>query len=165
MALKHKILIIDLGAPQLLNFNPYQVKEISDIIKGRLNDLQLEINQQLPGDEEKENSTQNHSDDGIDRRGGNIYVSTPTKRKMAGGVNGSFKSSDESLTLSSSASRDLMSLEGKAGPMKTSTPVSANSTLSLMHPSAIEFCARKASGTGDLRKALDVCRYVIIPIY
>jgi cell division control protein 6 len=29
-----------------------------------------------------------------------------------------------------------------------------------MHPKAIELCARKLASTGDLRKALDVCRYL-----
>lgn len=32
----------------------------------------------------------------------------------------------------------------------------------LMHPKAIELCARKLASTGDLRKALDVCRYILL---
>lgn len=34
--------------------------------------------------------------------------------------------------------------------------------LPLMHPMAVEFAARKIAASGDLRKALDVCRYTRI---
>jgi cell division control protein 6 len=40
------------------------------------------------------------------------------------------------------------------------TPSKKASNL-LMQPNAIELTARKLAGTGDLRKALDVCRYMV----
>jgi cell division control protein 6 len=36
----------------------------------------------------------------------------------------------------------------------------ASSSVPLMQTNAIEIAARKIANTGDLRKALDVCRYV-----
>ncbi|KAI8978448.1 P-loop containing nucleoside triphosphate hydrolase protein [Pilobolus umbonatus] len=78
--------------PQLLNFNPYQVSEISAIIKDRLYSLR----------EDPEN------------------------------------------------------MFGPAPPPEKDTPIP------LVHPSAIELCARKvAASMGDLRTALDVCRQAI----
>lgn len=42
----------------------------------------------------------------------------------------------------------------------SATPSSnQNAVKTLMQPMAIELTARKLAGTGDLRKALDVCRY------
>ncbi|KAJ3105823.1 AAA ATPase [Phlyctochytrium planicorne] len=74
--------------PEMLNFNPYNTAEISEIIKCRLKEVEATIDSDLP-----------------------------------------------------------MDLED-----------SPKVALPLMHPSAIEFCARKASSSGDLRRALDVCR-------
>jgi cell division control protein 6 len=34
--------------------------------------------------------------------------------------------------------------------------------LPIMQPMAVELAARKLAGTGDVRKALDVCRYVVL---
>lgn len=34
----------------------------------------------------------------------------------------------------------------------------------LMHPMAVELAARKIASSGDLRKALDVCRYLFLLI-
>ena len=77
----------------MLNFNPYQVSEIIDIIKDRLFSLNDE----------------------------NTIIS-PCKRAKKG--------SDHEL----------------------------GNRIPLMQPMAIELAARKIADTGDLRKALDVCR-------
>ncbi|KAJ3216659.1 AAA ATPase [Dinochytrium kinnereticum] len=78
--------------PKLLNFLPYNVSEISEIIKGRLRDVEAIIERSSP-----------------------------------------------------------MSLDEES-------PQKSKPSLPLMHPSAIELCARKVSSSGDLRRALDVCR-------
>ncbi|KAI8597654.1 P-loop containing nucleoside triphosphate hydrolase protein [Dissophora ornata] len=85
--------------PQLLNFNPYQVEEIRDIIMDRLFSLESDA---------KDNKTSKASSaDGKDEKS-----------------------------------------EVRVAP--------------LMQKSAIELCARKvAAATGDLRKALDICRQTI----
>lgn len=44
-------------------------------------------------------------------------------------------------------------------PATLDTPTKVASGADLMHPMAIELAARKIADTGDLRKALDVCRY------
>lgn len=81
-------------APVTLEFVPYNVKEITSIIKARLFSL---------------------DDDTPD---------SPTKPKS-------------------------IYLDQNKGAM-----------LPLMHPMAVELAARKIAGSGDLRKALDVCRHV-----
>ncbi|KAI8854901.1 P-loop containing nucleoside triphosphate hydrolase protein [Chytridium lagenaria] len=78
-------------APRMLNFLPYNVSEITDIIKGRL--------------------------------------------------------------------MDVGELMERSSPMlldEDESPLPKKSVLPLMHPSAIELCARKISSSGDLRRALDV---------
>ncbi|KAJ3182876.1 AAA ATPase [Gaertneriomyces sp. JEL0708] len=87
--------------PQLLNFVPYDVKDISEIIKQRLHCL----------------STNNEEAD--------LRENTP----------------------------DTPTRTGRASGKASSIP--------LMQPMAIELCARKMAATGDLRKALDVCRQAI----
>ncbi|KAF9103103.1 AAA ATPase [Mortierella sp. GBA35] len=88
--------------PQLLNFNPYQVSEIREIIMDRL--FSLEGNSDTAKDE-----MENKGNDG--------------------------------------------STAAKAGRPKVAP---------LMQKPAIELCARKvAAATGDLRKALDICRQTI----
>ncbi|KND01736.1 AAA family ATPase CDC6 [Spizellomyces punctatus DAOM BR117] len=84
--------------PQLLNFNPYEIKDITEIIKQRLKCLE-----------------------DVD---------------------------DETLR------------ENMPSPFKSAISA-AKGNAPLMHPMAIELCARKMAGTGDLRKALDVCRHAI----
>lgn len=42
------------------------------------------------------------------------------------------------------------------------SPKEKANKLPLMHPMAVEFAARKIAASGDLRKALDVCRYASI---
>ena len=46
-------------------------------------------------------------------------------------------------------------------PPTNTTPFKKDSLqqVQIMQPMAIELTARKLAGTGDLRKALDVCRY------
>ncbi|KAJ3028701.1 AAA ATPase, partial [Rhizophlyctis rosea] len=101
--------------PQLLNFNPYEVKEIAAIIKDRLQALQEEEEDDEP-------------DMGEETKGENT---SPKKKKS-----------------------HLIDISTPGGSrFKQSVP--------LMHPMAIELVARKMAGTGDLRKALDVCRQAI----
>ncbi|KAJ3417545.1 AAA ATPase [Chytridiales sp. JEL 0842] len=57
---------------------------------------------------------------------------------------------DEDTTPSTPSSKDK---QGGVGGAKVGVP--------LMQEAAIEMCARKAAGTGDLRKALDVCRQAL----
>lgn len=91
--------------PQLLNFNPYQVSEIREIIMDRLFSLE-------------------GSDDLVKE-------------------DAESKGSDESKTVATS----------KGGRPRVAP---------LMQKPAIELCARKvAAATGDLRKALDICRQTI----
>ena len=44
-------------------------------------------------------------------------------------------------------------------PCKNNINPSEPTKVPLMQPMAIEIAARKIANTGDLRKALDVCRY------
>lgn len=91
--------------PQLLNFNPYQVSEIREIIMDRLFSLE--------------------------------GLEDYTKEDLES------KSSDDSKAISTA---------------KTGRP----RVPPLMQKPAIELCARKvAAATGDLRKALDICRQTI----
>lgn len=53
--------------------------------------------------------------------------------------------------------KDALSQVLLQSPSNKAKPV-AKAEVPLMHPMAIELCARKMAGTGDLRKALDVCR-------
>lgn len=85
--------------PKHINFNPYSVDEMANIIKDRLLSL-------VP--EETEN-------------GGSGKPKTPSS--STGGLPGS--------------------------------------NLPLMHPKAVELAARRVAGTGDVRKALEVCRHAI----
>jgi cell division control protein 6 len=57
----------------------------------------------------------------------------------------------------------LSSLEDQT-PDSPTKKVDQNGKLSLpiMQPMAVEMAARKLAGTGDLRKALDVCRYCVL---
>ena len=86
------------GAPQLLNFAPYEVAEIAEIIKNRLKDLEDPL--------------------GSNGKGENTSPKDSNTKEMT--------------------------------KKKQSFP--------LMQPMAIELVARKMAATGDLRKALDVCR-------
>ncbi|KAI8929591.1 P-loop containing nucleoside triphosphate hydrolase protein [Entophlyctis helioformis] len=86
--------------PQLLNFNPYTVPEISDIIKARLLHVQ----------------------------------SGKTEPPVPAG--------------DTPANQDTPNATAHVQP----------AVEPIMHPRAIEFAARKIADTGDLRKALDVCR-------
>ncbi|KAJ3055541.1 AAA ATPase [Rhizophlyctis rosea] len=87
-------------APQLLNFTPYEVAEIAEIIKNRLKDLEEPMD--------------------LEEKGENTSPKAGGTQEM---------------------------------PKKKSFP--------LMQPMAIELVARKMAATGDLRKALDVCRTAI----
>jgi cell division control protein 6 len=51
-----------------------------------------------------------------------------------------------------------MSPLGKSSPMKKGA---ASADSPIIQKNAIEFCARKVAGTGDVRRALDVCRYLL----
>ena len=56
----------------------------------------------------------------------------------------------------------LQTLEKNMSPLRKSSPFKADnvpSNTSIIQKNAIEFCARKVAGTGDVRRALDVCRY------
>ncbi|KAI8820792.1 P-loop containing nucleoside triphosphate hydrolase protein, partial [Fimicolochytrium jonesii] len=97
-------------APRLLNFTPYDIKEITQIIKERLRCLESSETDTL-----REN-----------------VLSPASTTKIATTVLGN-------MTPTTRA--------------KVGTP--------LMQDMAIELCARKMAGTGDLRKALDVCRHAI----
>ncbi|KAF9538682.1 AAA ATPase [Mortierella hygrophila] len=91
--------------PQLLNFNPYQVSEIREIIMDRLFSLE----------------------------GNNDSANEDTENKCG----------DESMATAAV----------KGGRLRVAP---------LMQKPAIELCARKvAAATGDLRKALDICRQTI----
>jgi len=88
--------------PQYLNFNPYEMKDMINIIKDRLDIL----NEQVISNENTENDN------------GNTIIVNNDKTKI--------KPQDY-----------------------------------LIQDSAVELCARKIAGTGDLRKALDVCKQAI----
>jgi len=90
--------------PQYLNFNPYEMKDMINIIKDRLDIL----NKKVINNENNENCENNN----------NIIVIDEEKTKT--------KPQDY-----------------------------------LIQASAIELCSRKIAGTGDLRKALDVCKQAI----
>eukprot|EP00842_Homolaphlyctis_polyrhiza_P006877 jgi/Hompol1/779/HPOL_005408-RA len=94
--------------PLLLNFNPYQVSEIADIIKDRL----LSVGESQESDEACA-----------------MHPSTP--------------------------SRSSTNAIGHGAALPTKSPVP------LIQPMAIELAARKIADTGDVRKALDVCRHAI----
>ncbi|KAJ3300001.1 AAA ATPase [Blyttiomyces sp. JEL0837] len=104
------------GSPQMLNFKPYEVKEIAEIIKGRL----MELTTVIPDDDEEFTAEANENQENQQP----VVKSLSGAAAVVGGVVG-----------------------------KRLLPV--------MQESAIEMCARKAAGTGDLRKALDVCRMAI----
>lgn len=53
----------------------------------------------------------------------------------------------------------LMSVSKPDSELEKETEGVANNAIPLMQPMAIEIAARKIANTGDLRKALDVCRY------
>ncbi|KAJ3085178.1 AAA ATPase [Quaeritorhiza haematococci] len=50
---------------------------------------------------------------------------------------------------------------GNVAGSTNATKTTTTDAIPIMHPSAVEFCARKVVATGDLRKALDVCRKAI----
>ncbi|KAH9265836.1 hypothetical protein BASA83_010970 [Batrachochytrium salamandrivorans] len=91
--------------PQLLNFDPYKVAEITNIIKDRL-------------------------------------AMTERKPLQATDLN----SNIDPLT---------------CGLLSITSPKSLEKGASLMQPMAIELAARKIAETGDIRKALDICRTAI----
>jgi len=95
--------------PQYINFNPYEMSEMVNIIKDRLELLNRKV---LNEDQESEN----------------IVHPQPNANAM-----------------SIDAIKDNNS---KIKPQQNY----------LIQASAIELCARKIAGTGDLRKALDVCK-------
>ncbi|OUM67076.1 hypothetical protein PIROE2DRAFT_58976 [Piromyces sp. E2] len=90
--------------PQYINFNPYEMNEMMNIIKDRLEIL----NKKVLNDKNDENFENNNIND----------------MSIDGGKNEKTKSLQNYL----------------------------------IQASAIELCARKIAGTGDLRKALDVCK-------
>ncbi|EGF84473.1 hypothetical protein BATDEDRAFT_22550 [Batrachochytrium dendrobatidis JAM81] len=92
--------------PQLLNFDPYKVSEITEIIRNRLDMV-------------------SNSPIGTTIFSENNPPSTPCRSRGS----------------------NLMSPD--------------TTTISLMQPMAIELAARKIAETGDIRKALDVCRTAI----
>ncbi|KAF9907319.1 AAA ATPase [Linnemannia zychae] len=95
--------------PQLLNFNPYQVAEIREIIMDRLFSLE--------------------------------------------GNNDSAKEDAENKNNCS---------DSRSTATKTASKTGLSRVAPLMQKPAIELCARKvAAATGDLRKALDICRQTI----
>jgi len=98
--------------PQYINFNPYEMSEMVNIIKDRLELLNRKV---LNEDQESEN----------------IVHPQPNANAM-----------------SIDAIKDNNS---KIKPQQNY----------LIQASAIELCARKIAGTGDLRKALDVCKQAI----
>ncbi|KAI9101086.1 P-loop containing nucleoside triphosphate hydrolase protein [Phlyctochytrium arcticum] len=98
--------------PLLLNFNPYEVNEISEIIKDRL--LCLAESKRAPAP-------------------GSPLVNTSRSKQAE--------------------NQDSSPFVVAKGAASTGAP--------LIHPMAVELCARKMAGTGDLRKALDVCRHAI----
>jgi cell division control protein 6 len=104
-------------APDILVFQPYNVKEISSIIKARL--MTLHSN----NDNEKSPSKPCDSK----------FMESPSK---------------ESKVLKFLDQNELENLK----------------KFPLMHPMAVEFAARKIAASGDLRKALDVCRYLFFII-
>jgi len=89
--------------PQYINFNPYEMKEMVNIIKARLELL----NRKVLNNENDENNDTNAM---------------------------------------------VIEAKDKAKPQQQDY---------LIQASAIELCARKIAGTGDLRKALDVCKQAI----
>jgi len=97
--------------PQYINFNPYEMNDMINIIKDRLDIL----NKKVINDEDIENNENNKINNS------NTLVTENNNEKI--------KPQDY-----------------------------------LIQASAIELCARKIAGTGDLRKALDVCKYVILYI-
>ncbi|KAI8907559.1 P-loop containing nucleoside triphosphate hydrolase protein, partial [Powellomyces hirtus] len=91
--------------PTLVKFHPYDVKDIMEIIRGRLRCLRDEM-------------------EGDGTATTNAIVRRQAERGKENG-----KGKEEQFLL--------------------------------MHPMAVELCARKMAATGDLRKALDVCRQAI----
>jgi len=90
--------------PQYINFNPYEMNEMMNIIKDRLEIL----NKKVLNEKDDENSGNNNN--------------------------------------------NAMSIDS----VKNEKPKLLQNYL--IQASAIELCARKIAGTGDLRKALDVCK-------
>jgi len=93
--------------PQYINFNPYEMNEMMNIIKDRLEIL----NKKVLNEKDDENSGNNNN--------------------------------------------NAMSIDS----VKNEKPKLLQNYL--IQASAIELCARKIAGTGDLRKALDVCKQAI----
>lgn len=94
--------------PQYINFNPYEMNDMINIIKDRLDIL----NKKVINNKDIENTENNNCN--------SIVIENKEKIKP----------------------QDY-----------------------LIQASAIELCARKIAGTGDLRKALDVCKYAYNIIY
>ncbi|KAJ1988477.1 AAA ATPase [Dimargaris cristalligena] len=108
--------------PQLLNFNPYQVTDISAIIKGRL----VEVNgNSMPAPQRRKPGPKSKT------------KPDPADSGCEAGGNSPDRTSLKELSLIDTQ------------PLLIEVP-------------AIELCARKvAAATGDLRKALDICRQAI----
>lgn len=123
-------------SPMLLNFNPYEMMQIKEIITYKVKQFNMYLNNLLKS---------------VGRIGNNNVPRSDSTSSI-----NSLTSSSSSSSLSSS---NIVPDINKINSSNDKSNLEYN--FNIIEPMAVELCARKIASTGDVRKALDICRLAI----